>query len=393
VSGPLRIAQVVPPLERVPPTAYGGTERVVHELLLELERRGYELTTFASGDSDVPGRLIPTVPRALRPAGFGGDPTGWYVGTQLAVLDHQDEFDVIHSHLELPSLVLARASRVPVLSTFHGRLDTPVARAALAGRPTGLVAISRSHAGSHPEVPWEGVVYNGLTLERLPFERRRGDHLVFVGRVAPEKGIIDAIDVARLSGRKLHIAAKVGPRPKEIDYFESVFKPALKRADIEFHGEIEADERDRLVSSAYASLLPGNWPEPFGLVAIESLACGAPIIARRVGAMPEIIRDGVDGFFGDVAINMAYLLDRVEDLDRDAIRQSVIERFSAARMTDGYERLYRRLLDDRSEAAGPEEPAAARDHQRVAERLAVNGNGHGQHGPVATLGSLAGSDG
>src|SRR5947207_11743655 len=122
----LRIAQVVPPLERVPPAAYGGTERIVDELLHELRRRGHDVTTFASGDSDVPGRLIPTVPRALRPAGFGGDPTGWYVTTILTVLDHVREFDIIHSHLELPSLVLARASRTPVLSTFHGRLDSPV---------------------------------------------------------------------------------------------------------------------------------------------------------------------------------------------------------------------------------------------------------------------------
>src|SRR5262245_42468487 len=209
MSKPLRIAQVAPPSERVPPLAYGGTERIVHGLVVELVERGHEVTTFASGDSDVPGRHIVTVPEALRPAGFVGDVLPYFLLTMQQVLDQADEFDLIHSHLEWSSIVLARMSTTPVVSTFHGRLDLPWADALFADAPRGLVAISENQASMHPEVPWEGVVHNGLHLEGAPFERRRGEALCFVGRVAPEKGIVEAIEVARVAGRPLRIAAKV----------------------------------------------------------------------------------------------------------------------------------------------------------------------------------------
>jgi glycosyltransferase involved in cell wall biosynthesis len=348
MTRPLRIAQVAPPLERVPPRAYGGTERVVFELIKELDRRGHEVTTFASGDSEVPGRLIPTVAEALRPAGYSGDSSAWFFLTIQAVLDRAHDFDVIHSHLEWASFLLARVSPVPVVSTFHGRLDLPWAEASFAAAPAGLVAISANQASTHPDAPWAGIVHNGLTLENAPFDRRRGDGLCFVGRVAPEKGIVEAIEIAQLSGRPLRIAAKSGPMAAERDYNDNVFLPALKAAgsSVEYLGELEQKERDLLFADSYASLMPGTWPEPFGLVAIEALACGTPLIARRVGALPEIIRDGVDGFFGDDAAQLAYLIDRVDGLDRGAIRQSVIERFSAGRMTDGYEAIYRRLLGE-----------------------------------------------
>jgi glycosyltransferase involved in cell wall biosynthesis len=232
---------------------------------------------------------------------------------------------------------------VPVVSTFHGRLDLPWAADLFADKPAGLVAISRSHAAMHPDVPFT-VIHNGLTLDAMPFERRRSDDLVFVGRVAPEKGIMDAIEIARLSGRRLRIAAKIGTQPDEMEYYETVFKPALDTADVEFVGEIGGAERDQLVASAYAMVLPASWPEPFGLVVIESLACGTPVIARRVGALPEIVREDIDGFFGDDVSHMAFLLPRVEKLDRRAIRASVLDRFSATRMVDGYERLFEERL-------------------------------------------------
>jgi glycosyltransferase involved in cell wall biosynthesis len=346
MSGPLRIAQVAPPFERVPPLAYGGTERIVHGLVTELDRRGHEITTFASGDSVVPGRHIETVPQALRPIGYTGDSLPYFQQTVHRLLAHVDEFDLIHSHLEWMSLLVARVSPIPVVSTFHGRLDLPWADALLEDPPAGLVAISKNQASTHPDVPWAGVVHNGLRLSEAPFGRNRSDALCFVGRVAPEKGIVEAIEIAKTAGRPLRIAAKVAAGGVERDYYDEVFLPALKEAGsaVEYVGEISQAERDQLFAESFATLMPGSWPEPFGLVAIEALACGTPVVARRTGALPEIVRDGIDGFFGDDVTAMAFKVDRVADLDREAIRASVIERFSVERMTDGYEAIYQTML-------------------------------------------------
>jgi glycosyltransferase involved in cell wall biosynthesis len=357
MSRPLRIAQVAPPMERVPPRAYGGTERVVFELVKELDRRGHEVTTFASGDSEVPGHHVATVPEALRPTGYTGDSAPYFYLTLLSVLDRVDEFDLIHSHLEWAGIVLARMAPIPVISTFHGRLDLPWATATLAESPGGLVAISENQASSHPNIDWAGIVHNGLTLDDAPVERRRGDGLCFVGRVAAEKGIIEAIEIAKVSGRPLRIAAKVGPIGPERVYYDEVFKPALAAAGsaVEFLGELEQSERDQLFAESYAALMPGSWPEPFGLVAIEALACGTPVITRRVGALPEIIREGIDGYFGDDVMEMAFKLDLVSELDRTAISRSVRERFSATRMTDAYEEIYRKALAGPGETEGDED--------------------------------------
>lgn len=351
----LRIAHVAPPFEPVPPLAYGGTERVVHGLVIELDKRGHEVTTFASGDSVVPGRLIETVPLALRPQGYTGDSLPYMQLTIQLLLARIDQFDIVHSHLEWLSLLLARVSPVPVVSTFHGRLDLPWADDLLVDPPAGLVAISQNQASTHPDVPWAGVVHNGLRLIDSPFGRNRSDALCFVGRVAQEKGIVEAMEVAKAAGRRLRIAAKIGPIGPEKDYNDAVFQPALKEAgkEIEFLGELSQSDRDQLLAESHAALMPGSWPEPFGLVAIESLACGTPIIARRSGALPEIIRDGVDGFFGDDVAAMAAKVDRVDQLDRQAIRESVIDRFSVERMTDGYEAIYRTMLALRARGGRP----------------------------------------
>jgi glycosyltransferase involved in cell wall biosynthesis len=372
----LRIAQVAPPLERVPPVAYGGTERIVHGLTTELVARGHEVTTFASGDSDVPGTLVPTVERALRPAGIEGDSSGWFLATVQAVLDRAADFDVIHSHLEWWSIPMARMSSVPMASTFHGRLDLPWSERLFENAPDGLVAISRSQASAHPGVPWT-IIHNGLSLEDAPFETERDDAFCFVGRVDPEKGIVEAMEIAAITGRPLRIAAKVGNLPGQRDYYENVFLPALKSAgsSVEYLGELAPHDRDALFAKSYGTLMPGGWPEPFGLVSIESLACGTPILARRVGALPEVIREGVDGFFGDDATGMAFHADRLAELDRRAIRERVIERFSTARMTDRYEELYQRLIGSPLRAASPKvsfriPPAGATDRPE-AERSIV----------------------
>jgi glycosyltransferase involved in cell wall biosynthesis len=371
----LRIAQVAPPQEPVPPPGYGGTERVVDALTVELVARGHDVTLFAPGDSTAPAsRLIPTVPRALRPAGQVPDPwAGYLVATVMNVLRRADEFDVIHSHLEWISLLLMRTTRVPVVTTFHGRLDLPFAADALSAPPPGLVAISRSQAAAHPLVPWAGVVHNGLDLSGAPFREQRGEDLCFVGRIAPEKGILDAVEVARLSGRRLRVAAKVGRMAEERAYYNDVFLPAMKSADVELLGELSGEERDRLLAESYATLMPGSWPEPFGLVAIESLACGTPILARPAGALPQIIRDGTDGYFGQDAAALAEREPRVAELDRAAIRTSVLERFSAGRMTDGYEAVYRRFVSTADRTAS--QVIVDQDREREAEFGAAGRSG------------------
>jgi glycosyltransferase involved in cell wall biosynthesis len=355
----LRIAQVAPPLERVPPRGYGGTERVVHALVVELTRRGHEVTTFASGDSEIPGRHIPTVAEALRPAGFGGDSSGWFVATAMAVLERSAEFDVIHSHIEWYSALLAGIAAhagPPVVSTFHGRLDMPWAAEILAHAAGNYVAVSHSQASAHPRFPWAAVAYNGLEFEAERRTEVRGDALCFVGRVAPEKGILDAMEIARRAGRHLRIAAKIGTVPHERAYYEDVFRPALRKAGdrVDFVGELEPEARDRLFAESHASLMPGEWPEPFGLVSIESLVCGTPVLARPAGALPEIVRDGIDGFLRDDVDGLAAAVERIGELDRDAIRTSVVDRFSARRMADQYEALYRSLIDGRRGESGGE---------------------------------------
>jgi glycosyltransferase involved in cell wall biosynthesis len=344
----LRIAQVAPPAERVPPVAYGGTERVVYELVREFDRRGHEVTTFASGDSEVPGTLVATSPRALRTSAVQEDMFPWLMVTAREVLDRarRGEFDVIHMHLDSLGVLLAEASPVPVIATYHGRVDHPAAYRAMSGSRAHSVAISAHQASTQPDMDWAAVVHNGLSLGEAPFERRRSDALVFVGRVSPEKGILEAIEIAQRVGRPLRIVAKIGPTPDEQAYYQDIFRPALDAAgsDVEFIGELDGASRDQVMATCHATLMPGAWPEPFGLVAIESLACGTPVIARRVGALPEIVREGTDGFFGDDVAHLASLVERVETLDREAIRRDVIDRFSASRMTDGYETLMRSVI-------------------------------------------------
>ena len=346
----LRIAQVAPPVEAVPPAAYGGTERVVSELVRGLHARGHQVTTFASGDSEVPGELVATVEKALRSDGFTGD-TGPYFRRTIELLqDRLDDFDVVHLHLDSWSVPILRRinERTVGLSTFHARLDLPWARTGLAEAGPGIVAISASQAVPHPGLPWV-IIPNGLDLTKAPFRAGAGDDLVFVGRIAPEKGVAEAIELARLTGRHLRIAAKAGPTARERDYNAAVFVPAMKAAGslVEYVGELAGPDRDRLFADSYATAMTGHWPEPFGLVAIESMATGTPVLAMRVGALPEIVRHGVDGFLGDDVEALAYFIDDVTRLDRTAIRASVLDRFSADRMVDRYEALFARRLAER----------------------------------------------
>jgi glycosyltransferase involved in cell wall biosynthesis len=341
---PLRIAQVAPPIERVPPLAYGGTERIVDELSRELTKRGHEVVLFASADSESPGRLVPTITQPLRGEGAEVDPSAAYVRTIQAALAHEAEVDVIHAHLDFWNASLARAANRPVVATFHGRLDLPYVGALLNGVPAHLVALSKGHMQQPEGVSFDSFVYNGLSLESMPFGAHPSDDICFVGRMTADKGVVDAIDVAAISGRRLRIVAKAPYLASEREYYESEVKPALRRADVEELGELGQADRDQVLASSFALIMPSVWPEPFGLTAIESMACGTPVIARPVGALPEIVRQGRDGFLGRDAAEMAAGLEGIGQIDRATIRREVVERFSAARMADNYERIYRQVL-------------------------------------------------
>jgi glycosyltransferase involved in cell wall biosynthesis len=339
----LRIGMLAPPFLPVPPPRYGGTERVIHALAEGLHERGHAVTLFASGDSDVSCALVPTVPRACwvgGPADVGECferviDTAWH---------RAGEFDLIHSHLDTRGFALARSSPTPVITTMHGRLDEPATHDALRTFPdVPLVAISECQIESAPWANWQAVIGHGLRLDRMPFSRRSGDYLLFVGRITPEKGVLEAIKVARRARCRLIIVAKIHD-PAESVLFEAEVRPVLSAGRVEYAGELEPALRDPLFAGALATLMLGNWPEPFGLVAIESLATGTPVIALRRGALPHIVRDGLDGFVVDDLAGAEQAIAAVHSLDRTQIRSCAIRRFSADRMVDRYLSLYSHLL-------------------------------------------------
>jgi glycosyltransferase involved in cell wall biosynthesis len=349
---PLRIALVAPPMLPVPPPTYAGTERVVAALGDELHRRGHQVTLFAAGDSDVPYELVPTVEQSLWATGYQGDVASYMEHTIGVAWREAERFDVIHSHMENHTFPFARYCRTPVVTTFHGRLD-------VAGMPelleefeeVPLVAISDSQRRWYPDANWVATIHHGLPLEQMPHRDEPGDYLAFVGRAAPEKGLAEAIELARATGLRLRVAAKVF-NEEEQQHFAEVVQPAIDDGVVEFLGELAESERDPLYANALATLMLGGWPEPFGLVAVESMATGTPVIARRAGALTETVKHDVDGFLVDDVAEAQLAVDRVPDLDRVAIRRRAVTRFSPARMTDDYEAVYRRVIAERERRGG-----------------------------------------
>ncbi|MBA3527983.1 MAG: glycosyltransferase family 4 protein [Propionibacteriaceae bacterium] len=355
---PLRIALVAPPMKAVPPIGYGGTERVVASLASGLIARGHDVTVFTSGDAETEARIVPIVPRALWETGYRGDVAAYMQLAAAMVWRQAEQFDVIHSHLENHGFLLARYSDTPVVTTLHGRLDVAGMDVLLGEfRDVPLVAISANQRRWLPDQNWLATIHHGLPLDAMPARRRPGDYLVVVGRMSAEKGIVEAIELSRRTGIPLRIAAKVHD-VQERELFEEV-RSAFEGGSVTFLGEVRGAERDELMAGALATLMLGSWPEPFGLVAIESLATGTPVIARRSGALPEIVEPGVDGFLVDDLIEAEQAVRRVGELDRIRIRKRALERFSTARMAGEYETVYRRLIARRQTfrlATGP------RDH-------------------------------
>jgi glycosyltransferase involved in cell wall biosynthesis len=343
----LRIALVAPPMLPVPPPTYAGTERVVAALADELVSRGHDVTLFAPGDSTFEGTLVPTPPQSLWLTGYRGDVSAFINITLARAWAQADQFDIIHSHIETLGFLFARYCPTPVIATLHGRLDIQGIPDLLEEfREIPLVAISESQRRWSPDANWVATVHHGLPLERMPFEPSVGSYLAFVGRITPEKGIEECIEVARDVGMKLRVAAKVYDE-HEKEHFAKVVEPAIRDGTVEFLGELGEVERDALYCGAVATLMLGAWPEPFGLVAIESMATGTPVVARRAGALTETIDHGVSGFLVDDATEARLAIGFARQLDRAQVRARAIERFSPARMTDEYEEAYEHVLADR----------------------------------------------
>lgn len=341
----LQIALVAPLYESIPPQLYGGSERVVYNLAEELTRRGHAVTLYASGDSHISGKLVGVSERALRLA-HCVDSIAYHVVQNEWVLRDAEQFDVIHFHNGYLHFSLARRCPTPALTTLHGRLDqadfAPVAQE-FADLP--VVSISRSQRAPHPGLTWIGNVYNGIAPATLTFSDAPDsseDYLVFLGRISPEKGPDRAIEIARRAKRRLKIAAKVDAADQA--YFEREIKTLLSDPLVEFIGEVDEAGKNRLLRGARALLFPINWPEPFGLVMIEALACGTPVIAFPGGAVGEVMRDGVTGFVVPDVENAVAALQRVNEIKRRDCREHFERQFTSQRMADGYLRLYDRLI-------------------------------------------------
>ena len=339
----MKIAQIAPLAESVPPKLYGGTERVVSYLTEELVRLGHDVTLFASGDSETSAQLVACAPRALRLDGALKDPIAPQVHQLEIVHRHAHEFDVLHFHTAHLHLPLFRPLARKTVTTLHGRLDLPeLAPLYREFAEMPLVSISNAQRRPLGFAHWMGTVYHGLAREVCPFNPApRGKYFAFLGRVSPEKGLDRAIDIARRAGARLRIAAKIDPADEE--YFEAHIVPLLGEPGIEFVGEVNEELKPSFLGNATALLFPIDWPEPFGLAMIEAMSCGTPVIAWRHGSVPEIVDDGVTGFIVDSVDAAVSALPRAAALDRTRVRNRFDERFSAARMTRDYLSVYRAL--------------------------------------------------
>jgi len=346
----MRIAEVAPLYERVPPVCYGGTERVVSYLTEALVEQGHEVTLFASGDSLTQAKLISPCAQSLRLNPDCIDNLAYNLLQLEQVFQRADHFDIVHFHIDYFHYPFSRRQKVPHLTTLHGRLDiadlVPLYRE-FDDMP--VVSISNSQRAPLPWIRWCGTVYHGLPLDLYKPKKERGQYLLFLGRISPEKRPDRAIEIAKRAGMPLKIAAKVDEKDRK--YMENEIRPILDHPLVEFLGEVGDSGKEELLRNAYALLFPIDWAEPFGLVMIEAMACGTPTIAFRGGSVREIITDGVTGYIVGTVEQATQALKGLDAFDRTRCRSMFEERFSAHRMAENYLKIYERLIDaDRRDA-------------------------------------------
>lgn len=342
----MKIAQVAPLYESVPPRAYGGTERVVSYLTETLVDMGHEVTLFASGDSATSAHLVSVVPRGLRLDPHRPDPLVWHTIMMDMVLKAARSFDVIHFHTDVLQLPMVGHCTTPCVSTAHGRLDLPDLKPLFRCFPRHpMVSISNSQRKPLPWINWRATVNHGLPLGLYSLHPQPQDYFAFVGRVSPEKRADRAIEIAKACGMPLRIAAKVDAADKH--YFEATIEPLLDDPLVTYVGEIGDEAKNDFIGNARALLMPIDWPEPFGLVMIEAMACGTPVIAYRHGSVPEIIDHGVTGFIVENQEQAIAAARNIGEIDRRRCRQVFEQRFSARVMARRYLEVYRELVDTR----------------------------------------------
>jgi glycosyltransferase involved in cell wall biosynthesis len=345
----MRIAQVAPLAESVPPKLYGGTERVVAWLVDELVALGHDVTLFASGDSKTRAKLVPVCAHALRLGRPRLDPIAAQACLLEAMAEHAADFDVVHAHIDWLHLPLLSRAGVPFVTTFHGRLDLPGLREVVRCFPRApFVSISDNQREPLPDASWLATIYHGMPVDLLKPRFERGTYLAFLGRLTAEKGPEAAIRIARAAKMPLRIAAKV-PRG-ERGYFKTTLEPQIDGTQVSLTGEVNDAAKETFLAEASALLFPIDWPEPFGLVMIEAMACGTPVIAFRAGSVPEVIDDGVTGFVVDSEAEALEAIGRLGELDRRKVRARFEERFTSNRMAREYLRAYEALVAKRRAA-------------------------------------------
>src|SRR5262245_44497963 len=341
----MKIAQIAPLYESVPPKFYGGTERVVSYLTEELVRRGHDVTLFASGDSVTSAKLVKCSERSLRLDPKCKDRFAYHMMMLDKVFEDPDKFDIFHFHIDYLHFPMSRLANIKRLTTLHGRLDLPdlvPVYKQFSNEP--LVSISNSQRKPLDWANWQRTIYHGLPIELYPFHEKPQPYLAFLGRISPEKGLDQAIEIAIKSNMALRIAAKVDE--VDMDYFIRSAQPIMNDPMIEFMGEIAEKDKSEFLGNATALLFPIVWPEPFGLVMIEAMSCGTPVIAYGNGSVPEIVRNGINGYIVDNQEQAIAAVQKITELDRRKCRQDFVERFSIERMASDYIELYEHILEN-----------------------------------------------